>query len=235
MYEQPVGKASYELNVPMRANMSFPIGSNTKLFTGIAVWQLHKQGKLSVYDPVSKYVKPSDFGLNGTWCPRLTNVTSGEQQDESSVVWFCAPGRSQAMGGAAAASGPCEVPLVHHLLSMGSGLYDILNCAYLPNSPQLQFCTGTVGSPWETKFTIAQYSNMLVSPGCSGGCCGCCSIPPHMLQLHVYGALCQQHQGHKRAAATMAPPTSIQEISHMYPHAGGCHEQQGCVEAAACV
>jgi CubicO group peptidase (beta-lactamase class C family) len=62
----------------MQYNYSYPIGSNTKLFTSIAIWQLYKQGKLSVFDSASKYLDPKDLGLSGPWCPRLVNVTSGE-------------------------------------------------------------------------------------------------------------------------------------------------------------
>jgi CubicO group peptidase (beta-lactamase class C family) len=48
-----------------------PIGSNTKLFTAVAAWQLHRAGKLSVYEPAAKYMNASDLGLDGPWCPKV--------------------------------------------------------------------------------------------------------------------------------------------------------------------
>lgn len=61
----------------MQHNYAFPIGSNTKLFTAVALWQLHRQGKVNMFDPVTEYLDPADFGLKERWCPRLSNVTSG--------------------------------------------------------------------------------------------------------------------------------------------------------------
>jgi CubicO group peptidase (beta-lactamase class C family) len=49
----------------------YPIGSNTKLFTAVAVWQLHRAGKLSVYDQAAKYINATELGLDGPWCPRV--------------------------------------------------------------------------------------------------------------------------------------------------------------------
>jgi hypothetical protein len=49
----------------------YPIGSNTKLFTAVAAWQLHRAGKLSVYAPAAKYMNASELGLDGPWCPRV--------------------------------------------------------------------------------------------------------------------------------------------------------------------
>jgi CubicO group peptidase (beta-lactamase class C family) len=53
----------------------YPIGSNTKLFTAVSAWQLHCAGKLSVYDPASKYLNTTELGLDGPWCPRVYNTT----------------------------------------------------------------------------------------------------------------------------------------------------------------
>jgi hypothetical protein len=50
----------------------YPIGSNTKLFTAVAAWQLHRAGKLSVYEPAAEYMtNAAELGLAGPWCPRL--------------------------------------------------------------------------------------------------------------------------------------------------------------------
>lgn len=63
----------------------YPIGSNTKLFTAVAAWQLQRAGKLSVYEPAAKYMAASELGLDGPWCPRLHGQPkTGEQ----STAWL---------------------------------------------------------------------------------------------------------------------------------------------------
>jgi len=50
------GMANYELDVPNTPDTVFRIGSTTKMFTAFSVLQLEEKGKLSVNDPVAKYV-----------------------------------------------------------------------------------------------------------------------------------------------------------------------------------
>jgi hypothetical protein len=65
----------------------YPIGSNTKLFTAVAAWQLHRAGKLSVYEPAAKYMNASDLGLDGPWCPRVHGAPeTGEAGRQSSIL-----------------------------------------------------------------------------------------------------------------------------------------------------
>ncbi|GAB4019250.1 hypothetical protein GCM10028808_56330 [Spirosoma migulaei] len=56
IYQKAFGKADLELNVPMRPDMVFTIASITKQFTAIAVLQLLEQGKLSLQDPVTRFL-----------------------------------------------------------------------------------------------------------------------------------------------------------------------------------
>lgn len=50
IYEKAFGMANLELNVPMKTDMVFRIGSITKQFTAVAILQLMEQGKqLSSY------------------------------------------------------------------------------------------------------------------------------------------------------------------------------------------
>lgn len=56
IYQKAFGMANIELNVPMRPEMVFRIGSVSKQFTAIAILQLLEQGKLSLQDPITKYV-----------------------------------------------------------------------------------------------------------------------------------------------------------------------------------
>src|SRR6187431_2864779 len=48
------GKADVEWNVPMPAHAVFEIGSITKQFTAVAIFQLRDEGKLSLDDDMKK-------------------------------------------------------------------------------------------------------------------------------------------------------------------------------------
>ena len=63
IYQKAFGMANLELNVPMDTNMIFGIGSITKQFTAIAILQLAEQGKLSLEDDITKYIK--DYPTHG--------------------------------------------------------------------------------------------------------------------------------------------------------------------------
>jgi CubicO group peptidase (beta-lactamase class C family) len=63
IYEAAVGSANLELQVPLKSNMVFQIGSVTKQFTAVGILQLMEQGKLSLQDSVQQYVK--DFPAKG--------------------------------------------------------------------------------------------------------------------------------------------------------------------------
>jgi CubicO group peptidase (beta-lactamase class C family) len=56
VYEKSFGSANIELNVPMKPQMVFNIGSITKQFTAVAILQLVEQGKISLQDSLQKYV-----------------------------------------------------------------------------------------------------------------------------------------------------------------------------------
>lgn len=51
------GMANIELNVPNKAETVFRLGSVTKQFTGMAITMLQERGKLSVNDPLCKYIE----------------------------------------------------------------------------------------------------------------------------------------------------------------------------------
>lgn len=63
VYRKAFGMANVELDVPMREEMVFNIGSVTKQFTAVAVLQLAEQGKLSLGDEITKYLP--DYPVNG--------------------------------------------------------------------------------------------------------------------------------------------------------------------------
>ncbi len=56
IYRKPFGIANMELDVPMKENMVFHIGSLTKQITAVAILQLMEQGKLSLQDDIRKYL-----------------------------------------------------------------------------------------------------------------------------------------------------------------------------------
>jgi CubicO group peptidase (beta-lactamase class C family) len=63
IYRKGFGLADLELNVPMRPEMVFRIGSITKQFTAIAILQLMEQGKLSLQDEITRYIP--DYPMHG--------------------------------------------------------------------------------------------------------------------------------------------------------------------------
>lgn len=108
------GLANKFLGVDMPADALFRIGSNSKLFVTVALYQLQERGVLSISDPVSKHLDAADFAAFGwpnvtEWCPRLSPAS------------------------------PCQSPTIEQLLSMGSGLIDVTNCNYPAGSPFLNY------------------------------------------------------------------------------------------------
>ena len=63
IYEKAFGKVNLELNVPMKTDNVFRIGSNTKQFTAIAIFKLAEEGKLSIHDDITKFIK--DYPTQG--------------------------------------------------------------------------------------------------------------------------------------------------------------------------
>jgi CubicO group peptidase (beta-lactamase class C family) len=63
IYKRAFGMANVELDVPMKEDMVFNIGSITKQFTAVAILQLMAQGKLSLQDEITKYLP--DYPVNG--------------------------------------------------------------------------------------------------------------------------------------------------------------------------
>jgi len=56
IYSKGFGMANLELNVPMKPEMIFRLGSITKQFTAVSILLLEEQGKLSVKDDICKYL-----------------------------------------------------------------------------------------------------------------------------------------------------------------------------------
>ena len=71
------GKADVEWNVPMPSDAVFEIGSITKQFTAAAILQLRDSGKLSLDDPITKWLPDFDTRGNTVTLRRLLDHTSG--------------------------------------------------------------------------------------------------------------------------------------------------------------
>lgn len=71
------GMANFEWNIPNAPDTKFRLGSITKQFTAMIVLQLEQEGKLSVNDPVSKYVKDAPGAWQQITIYHLVTHTSG--------------------------------------------------------------------------------------------------------------------------------------------------------------
>lgn len=76
LFENTFGFKSRTYNVVMSAQNRFRVGSNSKLFTAVSIYQLHDKGVLDVNHNVADYVDQSDFTAFGfpnqtSWCPQI--------------------------------------------------------------------------------------------------------------------------------------------------------------------
>ncbi len=77
IYEEAFGSANIELDVSMKPEMIFRIGSITKQYTSVAILQLVEQGKISLLDSVQKYVKDYPHKVSTITIENLLTHTSG--------------------------------------------------------------------------------------------------------------------------------------------------------------
>ena len=71
------GRANIELNVPAKPDTVFEIGSITKQFTAAGILTLAQEGKLSVDDKISKYLKDTPEAWANVTIRHLLTHTSG--------------------------------------------------------------------------------------------------------------------------------------------------------------
>ncbi|MFT3796616.1 serine hydrolase [Flavobacterium sp.] len=76
VYRKSFGMANLELKVPMKPENVLRLASITKQFTSVAILLLMEQGKLSLQDPLSKYIADYPRG-NDITIHHLLNHTSG--------------------------------------------------------------------------------------------------------------------------------------------------------------
>lgn len=77
VYRNAFGMANLDLDVPMRPEMVFRIGSVTKQFTAVAILQLMEQGKLSLEDEITRFIPDYPAQGHKITIHHLLNHTSG--------------------------------------------------------------------------------------------------------------------------------------------------------------
>jgi len=87
IYSGATGMANLELDVPMRPEMVFQIGSITKQFTGVAILMLAEEGKLSLSDPLTRFIPDYPVGERTVTLEHLLGHSSGIQNYTSVPGW----------------------------------------------------------------------------------------------------------------------------------------------------
>lgn len=132
-----MGLASEELQVPLELESVFPIGSNSKLFVSVALYQLQERGLVNLSLPVNDYLNQRDFAAFGLpnqthWCPRLLGASPDS---------------------------PCENVTFVNLLYMGSGIGDELNC----DNVEPQYCHQSADDLAYYKGSIGAYVHTFIN------------------------------------------------------------------------
>ena len=140
VHHHEYGYSSYTLDVPMSSRALFPIGSNTKLFAAVAIYQLQEAGTLNVSDPIAQYLNKSDFEAFGfsnmsSYCPVLYGDSTNACQELTFV----------------------------HLLSMGSGIIDEIDCDYSSDSPFVEYCWDVCQMWWDYEGSLAWYVGTFIN------------------------------------------------------------------------
>jgi len=79
LYKGAIGKAEMELDVDVKPEHIFRLGSITKQFTAVAILMLQEEGKLHVSDPMTKYLPDYPVGDHTITVEHLLTHTSGIQ------------------------------------------------------------------------------------------------------------------------------------------------------------
>jgi D-alanyl-D-alanine carboxypeptidase len=79
LFSEAYGMADKEKRIPNRLDTKFNIGSINKIFTSMAIHQLEQQGKLSLDDPIKKYLPdyPNKEAADHVTIRQLLDMTSG--------------------------------------------------------------------------------------------------------------------------------------------------------------
>lgn len=131
------GRSNIPYDIPMSRDSRFPIASNSKLYTAVAIYQLAERGKLDVTADIATMLDEEDFAKFG-W-----DDDDDDDVKEGKVERGIATGR---LGGGSGSSAKkfcphlvndtkCQKITLQNLLSMSSGIYPQLNCDAPEPSP----------------------------------------------------------------------------------------------------
>lgn len=87
LFRQVYGKANYEKDQPLALDTRFRLASVSKQFTAAAVLKLQDQGKLSVDDPVCKWIQPCPDAWQPLRIHHLLSHTSGIPDLMAQAEW----------------------------------------------------------------------------------------------------------------------------------------------------
>jgi CubicO group peptidase (beta-lactamase class C family) len=87
IYRKPFGQANIELRVPMQSEHVFRIGSITKQFTAAGILKLAQEGKLSLQDTITKFIKEFPAPGHSITIEHLLTHTSGIKNYTSLPQW----------------------------------------------------------------------------------------------------------------------------------------------------
>lgn len=77
LFRQVYGEANYEQGRPLKLDSRFRLASISKQFTATAILRLQDEGKLSVSDPVCKWIQPCPKAWESVRISHLLSHTSG--------------------------------------------------------------------------------------------------------------------------------------------------------------
>lgn len=78
LFEDYMGHSNVEKKIKVDATTEFPIASITKVFAGVALMKLMEEGKVSLDDPIDKYLTDSSFGDSIKLKHILSHTSQGE-------------------------------------------------------------------------------------------------------------------------------------------------------------
>ena len=87
IYQKAIGKADLELDVPLRPDHVFRIGSVTKQFTAAAILRLAEEGKLTLNDELTKFIPDYPTLGKRITVEQLLNHTSGIKSYTNMEAW----------------------------------------------------------------------------------------------------------------------------------------------------
>jgi CubicO group peptidase (beta-lactamase class C family) len=88
VFRKAYGMADLELQVPIEPDMVFRLGSVTKQFTAVAILMLEEQGKLSIGDPITKFLPDYPAQGHTITVEHLLTHTSGIRSYTEMPEWL---------------------------------------------------------------------------------------------------------------------------------------------------